>query len=265
MKEEMRALLSALVDAARGEQAARHRDVATELVTPAVLERLDSAEDYANAAQFRLRVSQVVDALAKNPAASARDAFLSVAENATFNEHEERTLALVRASVHLRPAPSRLVAFWDRHCQPEDGFTPTTITVLVDNGSQPALELFARKMEDPAHADDDKIAWMRTRVLPHRNDAALLQVCERLLVGAMPEPLLSLLVDVLFDYRPEDWFRPTTDVTVPALDAATPEALDAVIKVAIVALTMVALTAEQRLIVKERMGDAERLRARWPR
>jgi hypothetical protein len=138
-------------------------------------------------------------------------------------------------------------------------------TVLIENGSAPALDLFARKMGDPAHEDDDKIAWMRTRVVAHRNDVGLLEVCERLLLGSMPEHLAPVLVEVLFDYRPDEWFRPTSNVSVPALESASRETLDALLKVGIVALTMVRLTADQRDVVKVRMEQAERLRSRWPR
>jgi hypothetical protein len=175
--------------------------------------------------------------------------------------HDERIIALVRTSVHIRPAPPDLVVFWDQYCQPEDGFTPTTITTLLDNGSPPAVELFKGKMVDPSHDDDNKVAWLRTRVLRHRNDLPLLIVCEQLLQGKLAEHLQPHLVDVLFDYRPAEWFRPSSTASAPPLQAASTEALEQLIKTAATALTMVRLTQEQRLVVKSKMELAEQLKA----
>jgi hypothetical protein len=261
---EAKELLRPLLALARGDDPARHAELLEQLQTLAVLDALDSEADYVNASKFRLRVAQVLEALAQNPAPSARAAFLALTTSEVFLAHDERTMSLVRASVSIRPAPPPLVAFWDRQCQPEDGFTPTTITVLIDNGSEAALALFEAKMLDPAHEDDDKIAWMRTRVLAHRNDLALLESCERLLV-ALPEHLQPLLVEALFDYRPEEWFRPAVGASAPPLEAASREQLDQVLKVGVVALTMVPLSLEQRAVVKVRMDAAEGLRNRWPR
>ena len=262
MSAEAKVRLQTLLADARSDEPSRHADLARQLQAPEVLEVLDSRADYVNAAKFRLRVAQVAEALAKNPAASARDAFLALTGSDFFVANDERTMSLVRASVSLRPAPPALVTFWDRRSQPDDGFTPTTITVLIENGSRPALELFERKMADPVHEDDDKIAWMRTRVLGHRNDVALLETCHRLMQGKLPERLQPLLVEVLFDYRPAEWFRPTSSASAPPLESASRDALDRLLEIGVVALTMVRLSDEQRSVVKLRLQDAEKLRAR---
>lgn len=36
--------------------------------------------------------------------------------------------------------------FWGDHFHPDDGFTPTTVTALVDNGSAPALGLLEKEL-----------------------------------------------------------------------------------------------------------------------
>jgi len=256
-KDRLRSLLAA----ARSNEPERHAEVAKQLRTSSVLEALDSKADYVNAAKFRLRVAQVVEALARNTTPSAHEAFLSLTANDVFLAEDERTMSLVRASVHIRPAPPALVAFWDRHSQPEDGFSPTTITTLIDNGSPPALALFEKKMLDPAHEDNDKVAWMRTRILSHRNDVALLETCERLL-RALPEHLRPLLVEVLFDYRPGEWFRPATGASAPPLESASRPALELLIRIGTAALTSAPLTAEQRAAVELRLQEARKLRER---
>ena len=68
------------------------------------------------------------------------------------------------------------------------------------------------------------------------------------------------LVDVLFDYLPEEWFKPGTSRSPPPLAAATDEALDQVVKNAILALIMVPLSDEKRRVIRERMQEAEDLK-----
>ena len=45
-----------------------------------------------------------------------------------------------------------VVAFWDAHSQPDDGFGNVTIAALIENGSPPALQLFVSKLLDCATA-----------------------------------------------------------------------------------------------------------------
>ncbi len=262
MKPETKALLRALLADARGAEPARHDAVRQQLETPAVLDALDSVEDYANAGRFRLRVAQVTEALARNPAPSATRAFLALTTSPTFLAHDERIYSLLRTSVHIRPAPPALVAFWDRYAQPEDSFAPTTIGVLLDNGSPAAIELFERKLADPGHDDDSKTGWLRSDVLVHRNDLLLLQACERLLPDKLSPRLQVALVEVLFDYRPAEWFPPSASRSAPPLAAAGKDALEQVIKNGVVALTMIELSEEQRQIVKARMQEAGELEKR---
>jgi hypothetical protein len=260
MSEERRELLASLKADARSNDPALQHSAAERVTQTQVLETLDSEADYANAAAFRLRVSQVLEALATNPAASAHDAFLGLTADAAFNSNEDRTLALVRTSQHIRPPPPALVEFWDRHFQPDDGFTPTTVKVLLANGSEPAIALLEAKFADPAHEDGEKVAWMRMDILRHRNDVLVLQASQRLLEGELAEPLRPDLVEVLFDYQPEAWYRPAVNADPPELLSASPAALDALHAVGIVALTMVQLTEAQRAVVKQRLEQVEKLR-----
>jgi hypothetical protein len=264
MSPETKAALREALSAARGDDAAAHADLLARLQTQDELDRLDSEADYVEAAKFRLRVAQVVEALARNPEASARKAFIALTASPLFLAHDERTIALIRASQHVRPAPPELVAFWDRHCQPDDGFTPTTITALVANGTPGAVALLETKLKDPAHEDQDKISWMRTDILSHRNDVLLLEACERLLSGALPEHLRAPLVEALFDYRPDEWFKPAGVYAAPPLENASRAALEQVLRTGVVALTMVRLTDEQRRTVQDRVQAAETLKERLP-
>jgi len=252
-------LMNAAIAAARSTEPSVHDLLQKHLGNKEFLGRLDSEADYKQAAKFKLRVSRVVEALGRNPAPSAQKAFVAVAGDKVFLAEDERIIALIQASAHVRPAPAELVKFWDAHCQPEDGFTPTTVSALVDNGSPPALALLEKKFADPKHEDGDKHAWMRTRVLTHRTDLPLLQACERMLKGSLPLPLRPALVEVLFDYRPGEWYRPATVVSPPDLRKASPEALAEMRKVGELALKVVKLNETQKRAVEKTLEEIKKL------
>jgi len=252
-------LASALADA-QSDDAARQNRLLGQLRTRSFLETLDSPADYVRASKDGLRVEQIVDALASNPAPGAQRALLALTTEPVFLAHDERTLALIRASALVADPRPALVGFWDKHSRPDDGFTPTTIGTLVANGSRPALALFEKKMLDDAHADDDKTGWMRVDILAHRNDLPVLQSCGRLLRGSeLRARLRPLLVEVLFDYRPGEWFRPATVRPAPPLESASPPARRELRAIAEHALKNVPLTPEQRAAVMRRLQEISKL------
>jgi hypothetical protein len=70
-------------------------------------------------------------------------------------------------------------------------------------------------MADGSHSDDDKRLWMVTGIMKHRNEEAMLDTCERLLQRGLLERLRPMLVEVIFDHRPNKWFRPATVLVPP--------------------------------------------------
>jgi hypothetical protein len=248
----------AMARAASGEQS-DHAALLSDLQSRTFLTSLDSEQDYAKASRIRLRVERVARALARNPAPSARAAFLELLRSKVFLADEERRLALVRAGETLRPAPRELIAFWERHSRPHDIYTATTIPTLVANGSGPALRLFERKLADPAHRQDEKVAWLHTGVLVHRNDGELLRACERMLRGSLPMVLRPILVESLFDYRPGEWFRPASSYSPPPLRDASSDSLALLAKLGERALHGVPLSTTQRAAVARRLEEVQRL------
>ncbi len=252
-------VLLAALDDARSDAPARHASLLAKLQTRSFLETVDTPADYADAARRGLHVAQIVDALALNPAPSAQRDFRALTASRTFLAHDERVIALIKSSVNVRPAPPELVRFWDRYSRPNDGFTPTTIGVLVDNGSEPALRLLEQKLADPRHGNDDKLGWMRTDILRHRNDLTLLQTSARLLKDHLPSRLRPALVEVLFDYRPGEWFKPGAGVSPPQLTSASAAARVELRKVGQLALRIVALNADQKAAVTQRLQELEKM------
>ena len=262
MKPETRQALQEALAMARGEDVAGHLALITRLQDQAFLSLLDSEEDYQRAMQFRLRVAQVLEALGKNPAPTARHVLVELTDSELFLAEEDRVLALIRASANVRPPPPPLIDLWDRYSQPEDGFTPTTIPVLVVNGHPDALALLERKLVEPAHDDGVKLAWMHTSILTHRNDVPLLVLCGRLLGETLPETLRAPLVESLFDYRPGEWYRPTVPHSAPRLEDASPETWTEIEKLGNLALTTIALSKTQEDAVRGRLAEIVKLRER---
>jgi hypothetical protein len=220
--------------------------------------RLDSEEAYRGPSR-KLRLWEVMKELRANPSPAARSVILTLTKSPTFLNNPARVDLLIETSAVVRPAPPELIAFWDDHCQPDDGFTHLTIEAIVENGSAPAMNLLEKKMADARHSDEDKKAWMVTSIMTHRNNLLLLQACERLLGGRLSEHLRPTLVEALYDYRPAEWFSPATLLASPDRRKATPEALAQLREMGQMALQTITLTETQKLAVRKTLEDIERL------
>ena len=153
--DDPKKLLGVATQLASGDKRSDHELLLKHLRSQDFLYRINTKEEYAGARE-NLRVRRVLDALENNNAQSARDTLLELTANPVFNADGSRTELLIEASVVLRPAPPELVDYWDRYCQPDDGFTPLSVVAMLENGSAPALELFEKKMLDPAQGESGR-------------------------------------------------------------------------------------------------------------
>jgi hypothetical protein len=254
--EDPKVLVRAAVLLAQSEQRSDHEALLKSLQSDRFLLRLNTQEEYWGDVRL-LRARRILEALSANKSPSARDTLLALTRNPVFTKEGGRVDLLIEATAVIRPAPPELVAFWDRHCQPEDGFTPLTIKALLANGSKPALELFEKKMADPGHEDDDKRVWMRNYLLPLRNQTALLESCDRLLKEGLPEHLRGDLVDVVFDYKPGEWYTPAVAYNPPALAEYSASARAQVRRIADYVLKNLKLTAAQKDAVERMVKSLE--------
>jgi hypothetical protein len=254
MSDDPRQIVAAALGLARSATPDDHQHLLSQLRSAAFLTDLDSPQEYQQTGK-RLRIARVLEALATNPAPSARDVFVQLTASPEFIHEPRRVDILIRYSAEVRPAPPPLVAFWDSHSQPLDGFANLTIEALTKNGSEPALALLERKLADPAHPDDDKQYWMRSYMLPHRNDVQLLQTVERLLTRSLPVHLRPDLVEAIFDYQPDQWYSEATVVQPPNRQEASPEAKHLLRRIGQLALNSVALTPAQQETVKKALDD----------
>jgi len=204
-KEDRGVLYSQACQLARSMQESDLQVLKARLTDKAFLAKLDSSKEY-EGQPTRLRVAGVLQILSENPSPSAQKVLLSLTMSPVFLEHRARVDLLIQALVSIRPSPQQAVVFWDKHFQPEDGYSGVTVWALLDNGSVPAIGLFEEKMVDVRFPETERQYWLTACVLQHRNDLPLLQACERLLGSRLEEPYRLLLVDVLFDYKPDEWY-----------------------------------------------------------
>jgi len=216
-------LVTAALTLARSRQRQDHQSLGNWLVAPNFLLLLDSAQEYAQTGR-RLRIQRVLQALADNPAQSAKELLVSLTQSRGFLEHRTRVEYLLRACASVRPAPPEVIRFWDRYSQPDDGFSNVTMDAVISNGSAPAMQLAERKLAEEAQPEEDREHWIHCYILSHRNDPGVLQGCLQMLSGTLPARFRPMLVDALFDYRPTEWFTPAETCKPPDRAQASPEA-----------------------------------------
>jgi hypothetical protein len=248
---------------AAGDSEADHKALRGALNSEVFLLKLNTEAEY-DSDPNRLRLRHIMDQLENNQAPVARETILALINSPGYLKSGGRIDLLIQASAVVRPATPDLVAFWDKYCQPEDGFTPLTIEALTENGSKPALELLERKFTDPAHENDFKQSWMRSSILTHRNDTGLLQTCERMLAGGMPEELRGDLVDVLFDYKPGEWYRPAVSYNPPGLSSYTSSARAQMRRLGDYATQNLKLTRQQQEAIRNMLEQLEHARSAPP-
>ena len=230
---------------ARSDWPVDHDELRKWLESEQFLARLDEPQRY-QGAPGKLRLSDVLRELSSNPAPSAGGILVALIRSPSVLAEPLRIDLLIRACSSLRPAPPEVVEFWDQHWKPDDGYSHVTANAVCDNGSAPALKLLEKKMADSTHADDDKRVWMVTGILMHRNEPLMLESCERLLRGGLPGQLKPLLVEVLFDYRPEEWFRPATVLVPPERRLASADARERLRRIGVFALQSVPLSDAEK-------------------
>jgi hypothetical protein len=222
--KEQKILYADAVKFARSTQESDLARLESLLTDTEFLLKLDSSEAY-NGPAVQLHIAGVMQILSENSAPPARKVLLSLTTSLAFLDHRARVDLLIQTLGQIKPAPREVVDFWERHFQPEDGYSSLTVWAVLDNGSEPAIALFERKMKDNGFPKTEREYWLTAAVLQHRNDLPLLQACARLLDSGLEEPYRLLLIDVLFDYKPDDWYGAGHWYKPRPRKGATPEAL----------------------------------------
>lgn len=247
-------LLQQYVRLAASTNPADHKPLIEALSSSEFLFRLDSRDDYRRKATADLRLTRLYGAMRKNDSATMRATLLTLARTNQPGNCDACDELLIKTLTMLRPAPPEAISFWAQHSEPDSIQLGFTIDALCENGSVPAIALLEKRLTATNYPSEQKISWMRRALLPHRRGVALLAAVDRLLSGALPKSLRPALVEVMFDYRPDEWYR---ERHPPAPDAQplTPEAKLLLQKIGATALKKVALTATQRRAVMKVLNE----------
>jgi hypothetical protein len=233
-----------------------HQTLLRWIASPGFLLRLDSAHDYEQTGK-RLRIHRVVQALADNPSPSAKTVLVGLTQGSGFLDHPTRVEYLLRACATVRPAPMEVIRFWDRYSQPDDGYSNVAMEGAVANGSPQAMLLLERKLADEEQPEEDRVHWIHCYILENRNDPGVLEGCQRMLAGGVPVRFRSMIVDVVFDYRPVEWFRPASPCKPPERAQAGPEARQLLRSIAGAALAM-GVNPAQKLAIEKTLREIGR-------
>ena len=251
-----RALKNAAVFLAASRAPEDHKTLGRFLGTATFLSRLDPPEHY-DGTWTDLRLGRVVDTLAENRCPSSDEVLVGLIGSAEFQAHPLRVQILLRALAAVRPSPPQAIAYWDRLSGPESPITWDVIEALFINQSIPALDLLERKFADPSQDRDRRILWMRMFLPVRRNDEPLLLACERMVTKSLPADLRPALVEVLFDFRPREWYRAEMNnpPKPPPRAKASVEAKTILERIGRYALDKVRLTPGQTKAVKAALKE----------
>ncbi len=231
-----------------------HEVLGRYLSSAGFLGRLDTADDYRKT-YAALRLTPVMETLAENRRPSADRLLLGLIASPDYQSERLRRLLLVRALSSVRPSPPEAVKYWEEKSRPGSPLASYVVESLCANQSEPALDLLARIFADPGHDADTKVFWMHDQIMPRRYDLPLLSWSERMLSGPMPKELKPALVESLFDYRPDSWFREDDPPKPPPRAGASEGSRKALERIGRYALKNVRLTRGQATAVRAGLAE----------
>jgi hypothetical protein len=186
------------------------------------LNRLNTEAEYMRYPARNLDVASIIQTLMEHNSPAARGTLVNLTQSSGFLSYDPLIELLIRALAADIPASGRTVSYWDQHSQPDSVYEDLVVQVLFINRSDPALKLFERKMNDPRHADEHKEYWLRSVLLPKRNDELVLRAAERMIIGkTVLEAWHEGILEALFDFN-ESWYlscrkpRPPLRILAPA-------------------------------------------------
>jgi len=238
-------LFNGLLEMANGDTS-KLEELQRRLLDPAVLDVLDSEADYETEMPEDLYVAGLIQALMDRGDAPAQKVLSQLTLAPVWADQDARIELLVQALATVRPATPDAIVFWDKYSQPEDGFANLTIDACTANGSAPAIDLIGRKLIDSKHSVEERSGWLYSSVVPHRNDETLLAMLDALMGSPVDAEIKSVIVDVIFDHRPEEWYSIHTQVFPPPRSELSAESAAIVLRLADRLLQSDTLTDQQR-------------------
>lgn len=249
-----RELKKAAIELAKSEEPKDHGVLVQHLAAQAFLDKLDTKDAY-EGTYTGLRLARVIKTVMDNKAPSTDEVLLKLIGARGYQGHVLRMQLLVHALAVVKPSPPSAVAYWDEKSHHESPLAFDVAEALCANQSKPALELLETKFADSKHDKHHRIAWMRQIILPIRNDAPLLECCQSMVTGSLAEELRPSLVEALFDYKPDEWYRDCDPPEAPPRSEATRRAKQHLKSIGQYALDNVTLTDEQKDAVETGLDE----------
>ena len=204
-----------------------HEQLFALLNSKAFLFSIEPEQSYFTIASKRLQVARIFKTLVKSPHSIARETLVRLVKAREFLSLEQLEALLIMMLVVVRPLPPPAIAFLDQRTMPDSAALHLVINVLAANESEPALQLFERRIADPELEIEDRIIWLRVDYLIRRNDVPILRSYRRMIVGGAVPPLPAemrvLALESLCRYDPA-WYlactKPEPPLRMFASDAA---------------------------------------------
>lgn len=248
-------LLPKLLKLAASTATAEQQQLRDFLSSQDALYQLDPRTDHIKLPVHKLRLAQVYQAMKGNTSPAMRETLMALARGGKPENCDACDTLLIGALATVRPAPPEVVKFWEQHSAPDAIQLKFAIDALCENGSAPAVALLEKRLLDPQIESEQKVAWLHEAVLQHRRNATLLAGLDRILTTTLPKSLRPVLVESLFDYRPQEWFRNLRTPPQPDAQPLTAEAKALLQKIGATALKKVPLTATQRRAVTKSLSE----------
>ncbi len=224
------------------------KSLVEQLKTPAFLSKLDSPRRYKRVFWSNLRVTRLLEEIGKMQSPLGEEALLALSVDEVFMNHADRQEALRRGFGHIaNPSPKLLdflaskgTSLWAVH---------HVVDILARMQSTESCELIEKLFNAPKYAKDPKEVWFTTSLLEHRTDYRIVGLYRRLLSSPIEHAKLrNVIVQSLFDYRPEDWFGHSEGhPTIPQWKDADTWSLEGLLEIA-------ELTKKQDLSPETREG-----------
>lgn len=175
------------------------------LLNEGFLGRLDTPESYQQTFNM-LRLARVVRNLMDNRIPEVDRLLLSLTGSPLYRSNALRIQLLIRALAVIQPSPDVAIAYWRMYAEPGGVLVYDVVEALCDNRSDPAIALLEQVFANPAHDRFEKQSWMREIILPIRDDPRIVLMCEKLVRQVLEAQLKVDLLEVMFDYQPDDWY-----------------------------------------------------------
>jgi hypothetical protein len=180
------------------------------LCSPTQLLQLNTAEDYSQLPATKLTADRILRSLARNPEPAAGKIIGLLCTNEVFLAEPARVECLLGILPSVRPLPEPALALLRQSTFPDSDHLDMAVRALVEIGEKPALAILAEQVLNPGQDPEAVRGWLRDPVLRHRYDRPVLEMCLNLLSDPRFDPdLKNSLVEVLFDYRPKEWYVPS--------------------------------------------------------